>query len=107
MCSFAGKRFRAGRSLNENGLRLQMDEHRSERDTNQSRRTRKASEASGREEGSSFQHRRINLHRSLVTPGCVGRGGRLPWVMADMASSDRVLLNGVVPLNTCISEKRS
>jgi hypothetical protein len=106
MCSFVGKGFRAGRSLNENGSRLQMDNHWNERETNQSRRICKASAASGREGGCSSQHRWISLHKPPVTPGCVGRDGRLPWIMLDMAASGGVLLNGVAPLNTYISEKQ-
>lgn len=64
------------------------------------RRIPKASEISGRERGSRSQQRFINLHRSSVKVGCVGRAGRLSCVMANIAMADEPALNGIAPVNT-------
>jgi hypothetical protein len=40
-----------------------------------------------------------------VKVGCVGRGGRLPWVVADMAMIDVPSLNGTAPVNICVDVK--
>jgi len=65
------------------------------------RRICKASETSGRKWGSGSQQRCINPHKCSVNVGCVGRGGRLLCIMANVAIADVVLLNGIAPVNTC------
>lgn len=62
----------------------------------------KTSEAFGRERGSWAQQRCINVHNFSVKAGCVGRGGRPPCMIANMAITNEPLPNGIVLVNACI-----
>jgi len=57
---------------------------------------------SGRKRGSWFQKRCINVHSLSVRAGCVGRDGRLPVIVANMAATGRLLLNGTAPVNAWV-----
>ena len=83
-----------------------MYDHRNKQETDGLRRTCKASETSGRERGSGSQQRCINSHKLSVKVGCVGRGGRLPCVIANIAMTDEPLLKGIAPVNTCDDMKQ-
>ena len=85
---------------------LGVNSHRNEWETDESRRVCKTSEASERKRGSPFQHRCISFHNPPVTPGCVGRGGRLPCTVANMAIIAEPSANGGAPVNTFIVKKR-
>jgi len=53
----------------------------------------------GRRWASLSQHRCVNVHNLSVKAGCVGRGGRWPPTIANMAARDDLSLNGAAPVN--------
>jgi len=69
-------------------------------------KTFNTSETAGRKEGSWFQQHSVSAHNSVMKVGCVGRDGRLPCVMANIAMKDESPLNGTAPVNICIEIKR-
>ena len=76
-----------------------INDHRNGRETDWMRRTCKASVTSGREWGSWSQQRCINVHNWSVRAGCIGREGRLPLIIATIATAGGLLLNGTAPVN--------
>ena len=38
--------------------------------------------------------------------GCVGRGGRLPCIMANITATDALSANGIAPVNICVDTKQ-
>ena len=76
-----------------------INDHRNGRETDWMRRTCKASETSGRKWGSWSQQRCTNVHSWSVRAGCVGREGRLPLIIATIATAGGLLLNGTAPVN--------
>lgn len=70
-------------------------------------RTCKAtSEVLGREMGLGSQQRCVKFHKSSVKVGCIGRGGRLPCVMENIAVTDGQPLNGTAPVKIYIGTER-
>ena len=65
-----------------------------------------ASEASGRESGFWSQQRCINDHRFPVKLGCVGRSGRVPWIMDHGTIQYESSLNGITPVKTCVDPRQ-
>ena len=59
-----------------------------------------------RERGSLPQQCCVKVHKSSVKDGGVGRSGRSPFVIDNMAIMDVLSLNGTAPENTCIHPKR-
>ena len=83
----ANQPFPSGRvTRREDKSSLRTGDRQNEQKTDESRRTCRTSEAFGRERGTSCQHRLIKFHNRPVTSGCLGRGGRLPCVIANVAT---------------------
>ena len=98
--------FQAGGSLHmRKRLGQRVSNHRKETKTHAPRKIANTSEASGRKRRSWSQQRCINLHNSSAKVGCVGRGGRLPAIIANMAPAAGILLNGTALVNTYIDMK--
>lgn len=96
-------RFQAGGPLRKPS---QANEHVTARinETNELR-TRKTSEIFGRKRGSWSQQHCVNIHNLSVKVELVGRDGRLPSIIANMATEGRLSLNGFAPVNTCSNTK--
>ena len=70
------------------------------RGTHEQPRISNTPETAGRKWGSWFQHCCINVHSCSVRAGWVGRGGRLPPIIASVATGGGLLLKGIAPVNT-------
>ena len=78
-----------------------MANHWNEQETNSLGRAWKTFVIPGHEGGSWSQHCCTNIHSWFVRAGCIGRDGRSPPIIANIASEGRLSLNGIVPVNTC------
>ena len=56
----------------------------------------------GRRRGSWFQQSLVNAHNPSVKAGWVGRGGRSPPTIANIAARGGLLLNGTAPVTTFV-----